>query len=122
MTYDLKSVRLPRLGTAALRVFAALIENPVTGPALVSKLRHDAGIQRVKHSTAEDVPTYLPLLDADDRAVPPFNPAAAPHAPGFQFSGIGDFASAYREGRTSPEQIGERFLAQQARSESDRPG
>jgi Asp-tRNA(Asn)/Glu-tRNA(Gln) amidotransferase A subunit family amidase len=70
-----------------------------------------------------DPPTFFPRLADYDRPIPPLTPASAPaKAPGFHFPGIDDFTRAYREGRTTPEQIAERFIAQRERSERDAPG
>jgi Asp-tRNA(Asn)/Glu-tRNA(Gln) amidotransferase A subunit family amidase len=123
VTYDLRSLKLPRLGTGALKVMASLVENPLIGPSLVGLLKKQAGLTRIRTDVAGDAPTYFPLLDADERALPPFA-AAASHAepPGFHFPGIDDFTRAYREGRCAPEEIAERFLAQRERSERDAPG
>ena len=38
MTYDLKSVQLPRLAGMALSAFVELAENPLTRPALLGQL------------------------------------------------------------------------------------
>ncbi len=122
MTYDLKSVSLPKLGTRALRILANLVENPITSGPLIQKVRRDAGIDRIKQNSSEEAPTYLPILDADDRAIPPLVPAASPRAaPGFHFPGVDDFERAYREARVDPEQIAERFLERREQSERDVP-
>jgi Asp-tRNA(Asn)/Glu-tRNA(Gln) amidotransferase A subunit family amidase len=123
VTYDLKSLKLPRLGTRALRVVVSLLENPLVGPLLVGKLKTDAGLTRLDIDQVDEPPTYSPAYGADDRAIPSLSRAEAPaQTPGFQFPGIDDFARAYREGRTTPEQVAERFLAQREKSERDSPG
>jgi Asp-tRNA(Asn)/Glu-tRNA(Gln) amidotransferase A subunit family amidase len=123
LTYDLKSLKLPRLGTGALRVVASLLENPLVGPLLVGKLKRDAGLTRLDTDQVEEPPTFSPMHGADDRAVPPLSRAVAPaQAPGFHFPGIDDFTSAYRDGRATPEQVAKRFLAQREKSERDVPG
>ncbi len=122
MTYDLRSLKLPRLGTGALRVFAALLENSVIGPLLLKRLKKDAGLTRIRTDAVADAPTVSPLLPADSRAIPPLVRAAtSARAPGFRFSAVDDFTRAYHEGRTTPEQVAERFLAQREQSERDAP-
>lgn len=123
MTYDLESLKLPRLGTGALKVMAALVENPLVGPSIVGLLKRQAGLTRIGAVAVDEPPTYYPLLPTDDRAVPPLEPAGS-HAepPGFRFPGVDDFTRAYRDGRSSPEEVAERFLAQHERSERDAPG
>ena len=125
MAYDLRSLKLPRLGTAGLRTLTALLENPVTGPLLIEKLKRDAGLLRIRSEMPSEVPTYYPLHDADVRALPAFAPLAErPAPPGFRFPGVDDYAEAYRSGRVTPEQVAERFLAQRDLSEGDgkKPG
>jgi len=122
VSYDLHSLKLPRLGTRALRVVASLLENSITGPILVKKLRTDAGLTRIHTDVVDEPPTFFPSLAADPCAIPPLAAAAAASPPGFRFPGIDDFTRAYREGRTTPEQVAERFVAQLDRSEQDEPG
>jgi Asp-tRNA(Asn)/Glu-tRNA(Gln) amidotransferase A subunit family amidase len=120
MTYDLKTARLPKLGTAALRAVVALAENPVVGPALISKLKKDGGISGIRDLHVDEPPTLMPMHAAGNRPVPALVPASEPPgaAPGFRFPGIDDFHAAYRSGRVTPLDIAERFLAQRAESES----
>jgi Asp-tRNA(Asn)/Glu-tRNA(Gln) amidotransferase A subunit family amidase len=122
MTYDLRSLKLPRLGTGALRLFAALLENPLVGPLLLRRLKKDAGLVRIRTDAVDEAPTFIPILPSDERAIPPLARGATPvEPPGFRFPGIDDFTRAYREGRLTPEQVAERFLGQRERSEHDAP-
>ena len=123
VTYDLKSLKLPRLGTGALKVMASLVENSLVGPSLVGLLKKQAGLTRIRTDVVGDPPTYYPRLARDERAAPQFVPdASRAEPPGFRFPGIDDFTRAYREGRCSPGEIAETFLAQRERSERDAPG
>ncbi|HVT37903.1 MAG TPA: amidase [Gemmatimonadaceae bacterium] len=120
MSYDLVSLKLPRLGTGGLRTLARLLENPVTGHLLVEKLKRDAGLARIRVDSPAEPPTFVPLLAADDAPVPPLVRAAPPgEAPGFHFPGMDDYADAYRSGRVTPEQVAEQFLTQMERSDRD---
>ena len=124
MTYDLESVALPRLGTTALRALVALLENRVTGPALIEKLKRDGGLTRLREMVVSESPTFLPVLPADEVSFPPLMPARdepAREPPGFQFPGMDAYTTAYRTGRATPEWIAERFLSQRDRSETDVP-
>lgn len=123
MTYDLKSVKLPRLGTAGLRALVAALELPVIGPVLTERLKRDGGLTRIRDITPDDAPLLYPLLPADDRPVPPLVHATAPHEPpGFRFPGIDDYTAAYRDGRITPLDVAGHFLAQHEQSEKDSPG
>ncbi len=119
MTYDLRSGIFPRLGTGALRVVANLAETPVIGALLVEKLKSDGGLTSIRGAAPDEAPTLLPHLDADERPVPPLVHAGAPHEPkGFHFPGLDDYHLAFREGRTTPVAVAERFLAQHAASDT----
>lgn len=118
MTYDLKDANLPKLGSAGLRVVAALAESPIVGPILIEKLKKDGGLAGFDQLTPDEVPTMYPHLAADESEVPPLVHATGPtHAPGFHFPSVDDYHEAYRTGRTTPEQVAKRFLAQVEESE-----
>ncbi|WP_457630909.1 amidase [Oceanithermus sp.] len=129
MSYDLKDVKLPVLTGRALRAFAASLEKPLLGPALLGKLMADAGLPRLRSLTGLPDPLYHPSFpappqeEADSRplrswlgrrqpaARPPADPPPAP-AP---FRGVGDYLRAYREGTADPEEVAGRFLEAYAR-------
>jgi Asp-tRNA(Asn)/Glu-tRNA(Gln) amidotransferase A subunit family amidase len=124
VTYDLESIALPRLGTTALRVLVALLENRVTGPALIEKLKRDGGLTRLREMAVSESPTFLPLLPADESPSPPLvssREGLPRETPGFRFPGMDAYTTAYRDGRVTPEQIAERFVSQRNRSETDAP-
>lgn len=134
MTYDLRSLQLPRLGTRALRVLVGALELPVLGPLLVEKLRHDGGVNRLRALDIQDPPTFLPRHPPSDPGIPalaPFDerdgpytdaPAPPPEPPGFRFHSTADFGEAYRRRAITPEDVAERFLSQwQASDEGPRP-
>lgn len=122
MTYDLKSLRLPRLGTRALRVLVAAIEAPFLGRALIEKLKRDAGLTRIREIAPVEPPTFFPVLPADPRPLPPLVSQMVAHEPpGFRFPGIDDYHAAYRDGRVTPLDVAEAFLAQLAKSDREAP-
>ncbi|HUX76239.1 MAG TPA: amidase [Anaerolineae bacterium] len=116
VTYDLKSVKLPYLAGLPLRVFVALMESPLRG-LLVPRLFRDAGITRLRDQRIDEPPTLHPMhlgggLACGAGSVPSDElpgPPAAP-GPGFRFASVHDYASAYREGKTSPEEVAHRVL------------
>ena len=124
MSYDLESVSLPRLGTGALRLLVALLENPATRSPLIAKLKRDAGLTQLREMIVDEPPTLFPALPSDDRPALPGEPAVAASArepPGFHFPGMVDYTGAYRAGRTTPVRVAERFLDQSDLSERDAP-
>ena len=124
MTYDLRSLSLPRLGSRSLALLATLLENGIVGPRLVEKIKRDAGITRLRTLAVDEPPTFLPSHVSEDPAIPaldPFDPNDTPYAdqpsappppPGFQFPAAEQFAAAYRSGRATPSQVAARFVAQ----------
>ncbi|HJU88592.1 MAG TPA: amidase [Gemmatimonadaceae bacterium] len=125
MTYDLRSLRLPRVGGGTLGLVATLLENAVTGAALRAKLLRDAGIDRLHHTRADEVPTYVPIhfVHGDGQRAPlPLDmerPLGAPR--GFRFPSVADYARAYREGRTTPDDVARRLLDAIAAGEANDP-
>ena len=124
MSYDLRSVTLPRLGSRALSFLVSLLDNGLVGPTLVEKLKRDAGVNRLRELSIVEPPTFFPQHASEDPGIPalePFDPndspysdqpAAPPAPPGFQFPAASDFAAAYRSGHTTPDQVALRFIAQ----------
>jgi Asp-tRNA(Asn)/Glu-tRNA(Gln) amidotransferase A subunit family amidase len=124
VTYDLRSVSLPKLGSGGLRALIALVETPGIGPLLIEKLRRDAGINALRSVNLSEPPTFLPAHASEDPGIPalePFDandspyadqPAAPPEPRGFQCPSVGDFGKAYRTGRATPDSIAAAFLAQ----------
>ena len=119
MTYDLRDRTFPRFGTGALRVVAALAEMPILGPVLIEKLKRDGGLTAIRQTCLDESPTLFPQHPADPRPVPRLAPELTPTAaPGFHYPGLDDFHAAFRDGRVTPVDVAERFLAQHAASDS----
>lgn len=118
MTYDLKAAALPKLGTTALRAVVRLVENGVVGPPLIERLKKDGGLSRIRDLAPDEPPTLFPHHPADERAVPPIDPASTVATPpGFRFPGIDDYHAAYRRGELTPETVANRFIAQRVASD-----
>lgn len=115
MSYDLKSLRLPKLRGRALKAFASALENPVTRAALSPKLRKDAGVDRLRTLRPTAAPSGAPLVPA----FPPSPPDAradaaaypAPAAPD-EWVSARTLRAAYDAGRTDPEAVVDAILTQ----------
>lgn len=125
--YDLKSVKLPYLSGGTLKLFASLVEGPLHG-LLTPSLFESAGINWLRKQNFEEPPTYYPIHHTGgshrEAAAVPANelPHAAGKTKGFQFSSAFDFADAYRNGTTTPEEIAQKVLdAIQASDLGDKP-
>ena len=111
-TYDLHSLKLPKLTGAGLKAFAAAVENPLTRPLLMGNLLENGGIPKLRQVALTETPTFLPLVQSqagDPAEMGPFTPGAAPN--GFPFRTARDFTAAYRSGALSPLDTAERVLA-----------
>ena len=113
--YDLKSVKLPYLAGGLLRLFVSLVEGPL-GRLLTPGLLQSAGIDRLRKQIIDEAPTYHPIhftgtLAQKDSAVPEKEwPNAAVDSRGFHFANVFDYAKAYRDGKTTPEEVAQKLL------------
>lgn len=124
MTYDLRSLQLPRLGTRGLRWLVRALELPFVGPLLVERLRRDGNVNGLRELDIAEPPTFFPMHASEDPGIPalapfderdgPYTDAVAPppEPPGFRFHATADFADAYRRRAITPADVAERFLVQ----------
>ncbi len=121
--YDLKSVKLPYLAGGALKLFAALVEGPLRG-LLAPSLFESAGVNWLRKQKFDEAPTHHPIhftgeLQTKASAVPEKEwPRESSATKGFQFVSIFDFAKAYRDGITTPEEVAKKVLDAIATSDS----
>jgi Asp-tRNA(Asn)/Glu-tRNA(Gln) amidotransferase A subunit family amidase len=120
MTYDVKRMKAPVARGELLRVLANLVENPITGAILGEVLLKEAGIPLLRSTPCEEqLPNAHPLfskerapeekergpISLEALAVSTANPE------GFLFETVRDFAAAYREQRSNPEEVAQRILS-----------
>lgn len=118
--YDLKSLKLPRLAGAGLSAFTNIIESSATRWMVINQLLENGGILGFRQMAADEAPTFLPLYPAASASEVSQVSLGRdywtsmydnlPVQRGFSFSTIRDFASAYRNGATSPEDVAQRIL------------
>ena len=116
VAYDLESVKLPYMAGLPLRLFVALLESPLRG-LLTARLFRDAGITRLRQQVIDEPPTLYPVHFGGQLATGPGRvpegelpgPPARP-GPGFRFASVHDYASAYREGNTTPDEVAHSVL------------
>ncbi len=115
-TYDLKSVKLPYLAGGMLKFFVSLVEGPLGG-LLLPTLLESGGINWFRKQVVDEEPTPQPIHYSGapatkDAAVPesewPKSPAVK--ASGFHFASVHDYAKAYRDGTTTPEEVAVKVL------------
>ncbi|MCX7024725.1 MAG: amidase [Spirochaetes bacterium] len=114
--YDLKSTRLPYLAGGALRLVASLVEGPLAGLVIPGLLK-SAGISWLRDQAVDEAPTPQPIhftgaLAGKGSSVPEnqWPQSAAIQGKGFHFTSVFDFAKAYRDGETTPEEVAKKVL------------
>lgn len=116
--YDLITAKAPVLRGQALRLFVSLVEGPL-GKLIMPKLFNDIGMTAFLNAQAPDEgPTYKPIHFSGRVAVqaetmptselPKENPNK--DVSGFHFNSAFDFAEAYKNGTTTPEEVAERVI------------
>jgi Asp-tRNA(Asn)/Glu-tRNA(Gln) amidotransferase A subunit family amidase len=125
--YDLKSVKLPYLSGGLLRLFVSLVEGPLGG-LLIPNLLQSAGIDWLRKQVIEEEPTYQPIHFTGTRAkknsaVPEkeWPKSSAIKSRGFHFFTVFDYAKAYRDGKTTPEEGAKKLLDAIEASNSSTP-
>jgi Asp-tRNA(Asn)/Glu-tRNA(Gln) amidotransferase A subunit family amidase len=125
--YDLKSVRLPYFSGGMLKAFASLVEGPLRG-LLTPSLFESAGVNWLRKQHFEEHPTHYPIhhtgeLQKEAAAVAPNElPRKANRTKGFHFPNAFDFADAYRNGTTTPEEVAQKVQENiQASDSGDKP-
>lgn len=125
-TYDLQSVKLPRLAGGALRVFVTLMEHPATRGLIIPNLLQSGGITKLRDLTLDDPPTFLPRWDTRETTATPvdwtrFLQTTRTHGKGFAFATTRAYHDAYRAGHLTPIQVAERVLVAIAESNARTP-
>jgi Asp-tRNA(Asn)/Glu-tRNA(Gln) amidotransferase A subunit family amidase len=110
--YELRTLDLPKLTGAGLKIFTRLVENPASRLLLINSLLENGGIHKLRRTILEEPPTLYPLVKpgARDRETPVvFEPVQQPT--GLPYRTIRDYATAYRQGDFSPLEAARRVLA-----------
>ena len=116
-------------GRAAAAPVRDAAGKPASRPLLIPTLLESAGITRLREQQIDEPPTLYPMhfkgaLASEAGSVPqaewPGPPAQA--GPGFRFASVHDYAQAYREGKTTPEEVARKVLeAIEASNSADPP-
>lgn len=125
--YDLKSVKMPYLAGGMLRFFTSLVESPLR-LLLTTSLFESAGVNWLRKQHFAENPTHHPIhftgdLQKEASAVAQNEwPCKASRTNGFPFVSLFDYANAYRDGISTPEEVAIRVLDSIETSDSgDRP-
>ncbi len=129
--YDLQAIEVPRMKGAPLKALATLVEKPGVGAAIRNQMLQNLGFGPFRDHQSTHVPTPFPSLPMAIQAPPsegmaPLEPVAATldgarRKDGFAFSSTLDYADAYRQKTTTPEDVARRFVAVHKASEDEKP-
>ncbi len=125
-SYDLKSLKLPKLKGLALRLFAAALDRSFTRGLLLPGLLRQGGVDKLRALRLSEDPTLFPYAPAALRARSPLAPRQVDASLGRAvsrppFSSARDYAAAYRLGRITPVEVAERVLAAIAQGDRAQP-
>ena len=131
-SYDLHSVKLPRMAGTALRLFTAILENPAGQAALLGTLLKNSGVVEFRQKEIDEPPTNLPTWELPEQAIgKPIEPEALANpetgaagdqpAESFHFASFVDYAKLYRSGQLFPLDIAQRASAAIAASNAAAP-
>ena len=65
MTYNLKSLKLPKLSGTTLKAFTIAVENSLGRMLLINSLLENGGIPKLRRISIQEVPTMFPLVQLD---------------------------------------------------------
>lgn len=114
--YDLRSVKLPYLSGGMLRLFTELVEGPLGG-LLTPSLFESAGINWLRKQILDEAPTFQPIHYTESPIDENLSVAekewpreTAIYPQGFRYATVFDYAHAYRDGKTTPEEVAEKLI------------
>ena len=119
-SYNMRSLKLPVLTGAGLKIFTALVENKFTRLFLIGSLMGNAGIPKLRQLRFDDAPTFYPLVEPSEKIsikLPSFAFGKKPKD--FPFLTADDYVKAYKEGTLTPLQAAEKVLSAIEASEND---
>ncbi|MBN1374894.1 MAG: hypothetical protein JXA01_01925, partial [Dehalococcoidia bacterium] len=126
-SYDLKSVKLPRLTGAQLSFAANCLDNPLLKSALMPSMLKTGGIDVLRSLAPEEPPTWFPIYFTGIPAQPAQGPdlkeldkIGGGKAATVPYSTARDIAKAYREGKASPEDVAKKSLDAIRQADSDK--
>lgn len=120
MPYDLKSLRAPRLWGVPLKTLVSFLENGYSRKILEYPLIKEAGLDKLRSLDTDSAPIMTPKFPKG-RSMSAANakqtldifehqPLPASEQAGFKFQSVFDFASAYRNGSTTPVRVAEQVI------------
>lgn len=110
-SYNLKSLRLPKLTGNILSIFANLIETPFGKLLLLNSLLENGGIPKIRALNVKDVPTFYPLVKPSSDNELPFEltePIKSEWA--LPYPTALDYAQKYAKAEITPLEVAEQVI------------
>jgi len=115
-SYDLKSVKLPRLTGGGLSIMAGALESGFLRALLMPSMLKSGGITDFRALSPEESPTVFPIAFSDKKAAPEEGPDLKAlnkiegRAAATPFRTARDYAAAYKDGKANPEDVAKKAL------------
>ena len=109
-TYDLKTLKLPKLSGNWLAIFANFLETKLGKAILLNSLLENGGIPKLRMKDVEDVPTFYPLVKPKVVLKKPvgFHETES-QGNTLSFFTVYDYGKAYQDNSSNPVEIAEQF-------------
>jgi len=126
-SYDLKSLKLPKLYGRTLSLFTNLVSSPVTRPLIIGSLLENGGIPKLRKMLFDEEPTFFPLNIPEEHASDHMEmPNAALSGNRISreqiaYNLVRDYALAYREGKITPLDVAEQVIQSIEKSSKTSP-
>lgn len=126
--YDLKTLKLPRVGGRSARALAATLERSGIGPLIIARLMRDTGVEEFRARQFTEAPTFTPRWPGGgEQAAAGEAARGADELRGLRalaelpYTTAREFAEAYRAGTVSPITVAEAVLFAIEASDSASP-
>ena len=117
VTYDLKSIQVPRLAGRTLRISAKIMEHSILKHLVMGRVLREGGVVRMRTLKIDEPPTPIPLSihPKPEKIYAPPDIAVLSSAPekqseGYAVRSITGYAGAYRDGKITPEEVAHRII------------
>ncbi len=110
-SYNLESLKLPKLTGNMLSIFANLIETPFGKMLLLNSLLDNGGIPKLRALNVEDVPTFYPLVNPNTEHQQPVVITEPSNSPSnLPYPTAWDYSNKYKNEEITPIEVAEQVL------------
>lgn len=131
MTYNLKSIKAPRMAGKFLQLFTFILENDYLNWTIIPKLLTDSGISAFRKLDIKETPTLYPLIEPkkskktkasnSSELINSIEEAPKSISKAGSFLSIDDYATTYRDGTKTPEEVADKIISLMKQSDEAKP-